>query len=637
MDLVNELQKEGILAAEMAASASKQIASGMSLEQSLLSAGVARDVVRERLAKFYGIPAYVPAEGETVSQKVLEYIPAEAAKNYNIVPLKVEEDTLLIGVNDPEDFRLREVLNFVSTKHGLPYKYVFLLSDDLGKFLRGYENLTGEVGEALTTLETELNDEIAFRKEQDDDDVQRLAAEHIKEDAPVTKLVATILRYAVDGNASDIHVEPTDNKVRVRFRVDGDLQTSLELPRNVQSAVVARVKILSSMRLDERRKPQDGRFSATFDGRKIDFRVSTFPTQYGEKVVMRILDNERGVRTIDSIGLSEHHKEVVRRLVQEPYGIILISGPTGSGKSTTLYSMLSEVDRSTKNVLSLEDPIEYNIEGVSQSQVRPEIGYSFANGLRTALRQDPDVILVGEIRDKETAQLAIQAALTGHLVLSTIHTNNSIGVVARLIDMGVDPYLIAPTLKLAMAQRLSRRLCPPGKKVPIDESTKKMFEKEFETLPDKYHDRIPPLDSIYHPEPAPGCASGTKGRIAVMEVLEVDQEIQDLILKGGSETQIYEAARKNGFMSMKEDAIIKALTGQIPFEEVNSFGTKVGGGEEEEDQYIATPKVEMSDTGEIGTVSMSAEAPAKTPGAAAATKNVDNIPNPDAGTDKAGL
>ena len=192
MDLVNELQKEGILAAEMAASASKQIASGMSLEQSLLSAGVARDVVRERLAKFYGIPAYVPAEGETVSQKVLEYIPAEAAKNYNIVPLKVEEDTLLIGVNDPEDFRLREVLNFVSTKHGLPYKYVFLLSDDLGKFLRGYENLTGEVGEALTTLETELNDEIAFRKEQDDDDVQRLAAEHIKEDAPVTKLVATI-------------------------------------------------------------------------------------------------------------------------------------------------------------------------------------------------------------------------------------------------------------------------------------------------------------------------------------------------------------------------------------------------------------------------------------------------------------
>lgn len=590
MEFLNELQQEGIITAEAAAAATKQVESGMSLEQALLSAGIARDVVREKLAKFYGIPPYIPAEGEAVSQQVLEFIPVEAAKNYNIVPLKVEDETLLVGVNDPGDFRLREVLNFVSSKHGLPYKYVFLLSDDLNKLLRGYDNLTGEVGEALTTLETELNDEIAFRKEQDNDDVQRLAAEHIKEDAPVTKLVATILRYAVDGTASDIHIEPTTDKVRVRFRVDGDLQTSLELPRNVQSAVVARVKILSSMRLDERRKPQDGRFSATFDGRKIDFRVSTFPTQYGEKVVMRILDNERGVRTLDSIGLSEHHKSIIRRLVQEPYGIILISGPTGSGKSTTLYSMLSEVDRVTKNVLSLEDPIEYNIEGVSQSQVRPEIGYSFANGLRTALRQDPDVILVGEIRDKETAQLAIQAALTGHLVLSTIHTNNAIGVVARLIDMGVDPYLIAPTLKLAMAQRLSRRLCPPGKKMPIDESTKKMFEKEFESLPEQYRDRIPAFEHIYHPEPAPGCASGTKGRIAVMELLEVDQDLQNLILKSASEMEMYEVARKKGFMSMKEDAIIKALAGNIPFEEVNSFGTKVGGDEAVDDQYLPKPE-----------------------------------------------
>jgi type II secretory ATPase GspE/PulE/Tfp pilus assembly ATPase PilB-like protein len=249
------------------------------------------------------------------------------------------------------------------------------------------------------------------------------------------------------------------------------------------------------------------------------------------------------------------------------------------------------VDRATKNVLSLEDPIEYNIEGVSQSQVRPEIGYSFANGLRTALRQDPDVILVGEIRDKETAQLAIQAALTGHLVLSTIHTNNSIGVIPRLIDMGVDPYLIAPTLKLAIAQRLSRRLCPPGKKVPVDESTRRMFEKEFESLPKQYRDRIPKFENVYHPEPTTGCASGTKGRTAVMEVLEVDQEIQTLILNGGSELDIYNVARKNGFMGLKEDAIIKALDGSIPFEEVSTFGTKVGIAEAVDDQYISTPPV----------------------------------------------
>lgn len=593
MEFLNDLQQSGVITAEAAAGVTKQIESGMSPETALLSSGVAREVVREQLAKFYGIPPYTPVENETVPQQVLEYIPVEAAKNYNLVPLKLEDDTLLIGVNDPGDFRLREVLNFVSTKHGMPYKFVFLLKDDLAKLLNGYDSLTGEVGQALTTLETELNEEIASRREETDEELQKLSSEHIKEDAPVTKVVATILRYAVDGNASDIHVEPTADKVRVRFRIDGDLQTSLELPRNVQSAVVARIKILSSMRLDERRKPQDGRFSATFDGRKIDFRVSTFPTQHGEKVVMRILDNEKGVRTLERIGLGEYHIGVIKRLIKEPYGIILISGPTGSGKSTTLYAMLSEVDRATKNVLSLEDPIEYNIDGVSQSQVRPEIGYSFANGLRTALRQDPDVILVGEIRDKETAQLAIQAALTGHLVLSTIHTNNAIGVIPRLIDMGVDPYLIAPTLKLAMAQRLSRRICPPGKKVPVDESTRRMFAKEFETLPEQYRDRIPKFENVYHPEPTPTCASGTKGRIAIMEMLEVDQEIQDLILKGGSEMDIYKAARNKGFMSLKEDAIIKALAGEIALEEVNTFGTKVGSAETVDDQFL--PKVETVD------------------------------------------
>lgn len=575
MDFFNELQQEGLITGAVMASVSKQVEAGTSPENALLAAGVAREVVRERLAKFYGVPSYIPKEDEPISQNVLEFIPAEAAKNYKIIPLQLENDTLLVGVNNPDDFRLREVLNFVSTKYGVPYKYVFLLEDDLKKLLIGYDNLTGEVGQALTSLESELDKEIAERSDKNVES-QRLAQEHIKEDAPVTKIVATILRYAVDGNASDIHIEPTDNKVRVRFRVDGLLQTSLELPRNVQSAVVARIKILSSMRLDEKRKPQDGRFSATFDGRKIDFRVSTLPTSHGEKVVMRILDNEYGIRTLDLTGVSEHHLGTIRRMVKEPYGIILISGPTGSGKSTTLYAMLSEIDRVTKNVLSLEDPIEYNIEGVSQSQVRPEIGYTFANGLRTALRQDPDVILVGEIRDKETAQLAIQAALTGHLVFSTIHTNNAIGVIPRLIDMGVDPYLIAPTLKLSIAQRLSRRLCKPGEAIPVDESTRQMFAKEFETLPKQFHDRIPAFDKVYHPAPAPGCAIGTKGRIAVMEVMEVDQEIQNLILKGGSEADIYQVARAKGFMSMKEDAIVKSLHGEIPFEEVSVFGTKVG-------------------------------------------------------------
>lgn len=575
MDFLNELEKEGLITTDSALAVGKKVEDGMSPEKALLSSGVAKEIVRDRLASYYNIPAHIPTDDESIPQNVLEFIPVEAAKNYEIVPLKLENDTLLVGVNNPDDFRLREVLNFVSTKYGIPYKFVFLLEEDLQKLLTGYENLTGEVGQALTSLEGELDQEIADRKNETAEG-EKLSSEHIKEDAPVTKIVATILRYAVDGGASDVHIEPTPSKVRVRFRVDGLLQTSIELPRNVQAAVVARIKILCSMRLDERRKPQDGRFSATFDGRKIDFRVSTFPTNNGEKVVMRILDNEKGVRTLELTGMSKHHLSTIRRMIKEPYGIILVSGPTGSGKSTTLYSMLAEVDRATKNVLSLEDPIEYNIDGISQSQVHPEIGYTFANGLRTALRQDPDVILVGEIRDKETAQLAIQAALTGHLVLSTIHTNNAIGVIPRLIDMGVDPYLIAPTLKLAIAQRLSRRLCKPGQVTPVDESNKQMFNKEFESLPAAYRDRIPPFENIYHPVPVPGCTAGTKGRVAVMEVLEVDQDIQNLILKGGSEEEIYKVARAKGFMSMKEDAIIKALQGDIPYEEISSFGTKIG-------------------------------------------------------------
>jgi type IV pilus assembly protein PilB len=482
----------------------------------------------------------------------------------------------VVGVNDPDDLQVKEVLNFISTKHNLPYKMVFMLLADIKQAHQFYANLKGEVTDALTSLESELDSEIAKNSKEGDEE-QEESLEHIKEDAPVTKIVATILRYAVDGKASDIHVEPTETKVVVRFRVDGLLQTSLELPKNVQMAVAARIKILSSMRLDERRKPQDGRFSATFDGRKIDFRVSILPTSYGEKVVMRILDNNKGVLTLEEIGVGGHLLTSIRRMLQEPYGIILISGPTGSGKSTTLYAMLSELDKQTKNVLSLEDPVEYDIAGVSQSQVRPEIGYTFAAGLRAALRQDPDIIMVGEIRDKETAQLAIQAALTGHLVLSTIHTNNSIGVVPRLIDMGVDPYLIAPTLKIAIAQRLSRRIKEgTGREEPISKSMELMMEDAFKTIPEKYRDRIPKGRTIVHPEPTPGCATGLKGRVAIMEVLEVNDAIQEMILKNASEEEIYDEARKHGFMSMKEDAIIKALDHIIPYEEMNAFGTKVG-------------------------------------------------------------
>jgi type IV pilus assembly protein PilB len=362
------------------------------------------------------------------------------------------------------------------------------------------------------------------------------------------------------------------DKIRVRFRVDGILNTSLVLPAQVHSAVVARIKVLSNMRLDEKRKPQDGRFSARIDGRRIDFRVSTFPANYGEKVVMRILDQAKGVRTLDQFGLTEKNLKLVRAAIDKPYGLILITGPTGSGKSTTLYSILNEMDRESYNVLSLEDPVEYEIEGVSQSQVRPEIGYDFSSGLRTTLRQDPDIIMVGEIRDKETAQLAVQAALTGHLVFSTLHTNNSAGIIPRLMDMGVDPFLIAPTLVLGIAQRLvGLRVPEASEKIPVDGSLKAMIDRQFSDLGEEFKKEIPWNDSVYKIAPNPLAPKGTRGRMAVYEIFAMDKDIESAILKHATEIEIAQILRKKGMLSLKEDAIVKAFEGKIPIEEVNKL------------------------------------------------------------------
>ena len=576
MDPLQFFKQKGVLTEETVSAIEQDITErGVSFEDAASAAGVSASVLRETMAEYFGVPGREMGANEKIPYQVLSYIPEDSATHYKIIPLEVEDSVLIVGANDPDNLQVKEVMNFVSSKHDLTYRFVFMLKQDLDVALKQYESLSGEVDEVLTSLEEGLQTAVEEQHEEGKNTQENL--DNIKEDAPVTKIVGTILRYAVDGGASDIHVEPLDEKVVVRFRVDGSLVHSLELPKKTHSAVVARIKILSSMRLDERRKPQDGRFSASFDKRKIDFRVSLFPTNRGEKVVMRILDNEKGVSKLEDTGITPHYLQAIRRMIHEPYGIILISGPTGSGKSTTLYTMLSEVDRASKNVLSLEDPVEYNIEGVSQSQVRPEIGYTFASGLRAALRQDPDVIMVGEIRDKETAQLAIQAALTGHLVLSTIHTNNSIGVIPRLIDMGIDPFLIAPTLKLALAQRLAKRVCEgTGIEEPVDGSLQMMIDTELADLPEKYHSRIPKNRTVLHPESTPECATGMRGRVAIMEALEVDPGMQELILKNASEEEYYDHARKNGFMTLKEDAIIKALEHTIPLEEMSLFGTKVG-------------------------------------------------------------
>ncbi len=570
MNLLSILEEKGLVtAADAVAIAADARATKTSLENVLEKRGIESEKILAALSEHYGMPSRALTL-EPIGRDVLEFIPEESARHYRFIPVAQKDGALEVGIVDPDNIEALDALQFISGRVGMPYKLFIISVTDFNRVIGEYESLKDDVGAALSEFEG------AIKEEREEEETKQGGAPEeatIKPDAPVTKIVATVLRYAVEGGASDIHIEPTPEKTRVRFRMDGKLHTSLELPAKVHQAVVARIKILSQLRLDEKRKPQDGRFSATVEKRRIDFRVSTFPTQYGEKVVMRILDRSKSMATLDSIGFSAEDLATVKELLKKPYGIILISGPTGSGKSTTLFGMLSSMDTETDNVVSLEDPVEYEISGVSQSQVKPEIGYTFASGLRSILRQDPNVIMVGEIRDKETAQLAIQAALTGHLVFSTIHTNTAAGVIPRLVDMGVDPYLIAPTLVAAIGQRLVRKLCPgSGKQVPVSESLRMNFEHQFADLPKEYRGRIPKFGHLYEAEPGPDCPNGTRGRLAVFEIMRMDKELEHVLLTTPVEEKVYAAARAKGMITLREDAIIKALNGEIPFEEVNALG-----------------------------------------------------------------
>ncbi|MEK7595991.1 MAG: GspE/PulE family protein [Patescibacteria group bacterium] len=497
---------------------------------------------------------------------ILKLVPEESAKHYWFVPFGISEGVLEVGMVDPYDITAREALNFISAKINMPYKIFLISKSDFESVFEEYKGLGGEVTKALGELESMLAEaEKAVPKETQ----EKL---RFVEETPVIKVVAVMLRHAAEGNASDIHIEPQRDHLRIRFRVDGILHTSLVLPYKVHEAIVSRIKILTNMQLDEKRKPQDGRFSARIEDREIDFRVSTFPAFFGEKVVIRILDVERGVKTLEEAGFSGRNLEEIKKALNRPYGLILITGPTGSGKTTTLYAMLQILNQEKSNVVSLEDPVEYNVEGVNQSQVRPEISYSFANGLRSILRQDPDVIMVGEIRDKETAQLAIHAALTGHLVLSTLHTNSAVGVIPRLVDMGVDSYLIAPTLILAMAQRLARTLCPESRKeIPTSGKIKEILEKEMAGIPPeiKKSVKIPP--KIYQAIPSAICPKGTKGRVAVSEVIAITPELEKTIISDPTEPNIMKAARQQGMINMREDGILKVLEGKVGLEELEEI------------------------------------------------------------------
>ena len=570
MSLLKQLVQKGLVKdKEKIASLEYEIKeSGKREEDLILKEGIVQEPV------LYGLKSEmlnIPLREVTADQVPLEtlgLIPEETSKYYQMIPINKTDEFLEVGMVYPDDLKAREALKFLARQGSFNYKVALITPTTFKNLLKQYRDLKREVGMALEELETELKTETVKMK------TSSAEFERMAEEAPITKIVAVILRHAVDGEASDIHIEPTREKLRVRFRQLGALHPSIFLPLRVHPAVIARIKIISGLKIDETRIPQDGRFSTKLNEKIIDFRVSTFPTTMGEKVAIRVLDPSAGLKGFEQLGLEGKNLDVVKESIAKPYGLILATGPTGSGKTTTLYAILQLLNEEGVNIVTLEDPVEYFIENLNQSQVKPDIGYDFASGLRQILRQDPDIIMVGEIRDEETANLVTHAALTGHIVLSTLHTNNALGVVPRLIDMGIRPYLIPPSLQLAIAQRLVRRLCDNCKqKIEPDPKIREFLLKEIEKLPPEIVNSLKiekPL-SIYINNPK-GCAkcnkTGYSGRIGVFEALTMTPSLSSIILKEPSEEVIRKEAEEQKMVTMKQDGIIKVLKGVTTVEEI---------------------------------------------------------------------
>jgi len=533
---------------------------GLSIEDTLYKRGVDEEAILEAKSEILGFPTK-NLMGTKVPFDVLREIPEESARYYQFVPLGEAGEELEIGMVHPDDVSGQQALKFISARLRRAFKIFLIKPTDFQMILQEYKSIGGEVTKALTQFEEETKDENLILTQTERDLTKGL----LSEDAPIAKIVDVIVKHGVDGRASDIHIEPLQDGVRVRFRLDGVLYTSLNLPSSALHAIVNRVKILTKMKIDETRIPQDGRFHARVGNKDIDFRVSTLPTPFGETVAIRVLDPDAGVKTLADLGFQGRNLVVVQESIKRPYGMILITGPTGSGKSTTLYALLQLLNREGVNIISLEDPIEYFIPGLNQSQIRPEIGYDFATGLRNILRQDPDIIMVGEIRDKETAQLAMQAALTGHLVLSTLHTNNAIGVIPRLIDMGVDPFLIPSTLILAVAQRLVRKLCPDARKSIEGGPLLQFVEEGVAAMPEMARKEVTSRKpwTMYRSDTSPGCPKGTSGRIGIFETLAMTPLLEQIIADGPSESKILEEATRQQMITMREDGILKVLDGTI--------------------------------------------------------------------------
>lgn len=545
--------------------ASPQEVADLVLDQKILDE---EDVAKARAA-FLNLP-YVDLRSVNIAQQVLTIIPEESRNFYRMIPYELKANDLKVALEDPSHIQALEALEFLGQKANYQIHIYLGSHASIGAALKGSKNLSIVVGAALEDIQKTEDVEKAANFDIHEEEKKAVEA-IVAEDAPIIKIVDVILSNAIEANASDIHIEPSENDVRVRYRIDGILHTSLRLPRNVLNAIVSRVKILSNLKIEEQRLPQDGRFHADFGKASVDLRVSTLPLMHGEKIVMRILDKTLSVPTLDQLGLRGKGLEWVMENIKKTHGVFLITGPTGSGKSTTLYSILSLRNTNEVNIVTLEDPVEYFIPGVNQSQINPDIGLTFASGLRSILRQDPNIVMVGEIRDEETAELAIHAALTGHLVFSTLHTNNAVGAIPRLANMGIEQFLLSASVNLIMAQRLVRKLCEVCKK-PTTLSTiaKEEIEKALKTVPKEYLDKVDVKD--FKAFEAVGCKEcgdiGFKGRMGIFEVMPMMNEFQEILFAKKPAHEIYELTAKYGMITMKQDGIVKVLRGETTIEEI---------------------------------------------------------------------
>ncbi|MFF1529295.1 GspE/PulE family protein [Cellulomonas sp. NPDC058312] len=545
------LLDEGLVSeAQLMAALDEQMARGQSLGRTLVEIGILTEgQLVAALARQVGM-SFVDLDEYQVDRSAVSMVPAALCRRYTVLPVGFQDGALVLATADPGNVVAVDDVRTVSGMAVLPIVATF---ENLSRAIDRYCRADGEIDDLSSAFEEE--------NRAPEVDLSNMG-DVVDDDAPIVRYVNLLVTQAISDRASDIHIEPTEHDLRVRYRIDGVLHEMQRSPKQIQGGVISRVKILSDIDIAERRKPQDGRMSVTHNGRKIDLRVATLPTVWGEKIVMRILDNSTASLDLRDLAFLDHNYETYREAYTKPYGMILVTGPTGSGKSTTLYATLNAVSKPEINVITVEDPVEYRLPGINQVQVNPKAGLTFAGALRSILRSDPDVVLLGEIRDHETAQIAIEAALTGHLVLSTLHTNDAPSAVTRLVEMGIEPFLVGSALDAVVAQRLARRLCAKCCEpyVPTEEE---LVAARFPWVPGEQR------PEMFRPVGCVACSrTGYRGRVALHEVMEVSEEIERLAVARASAAEIGATARKQGMITLRDDGWQKVVLGQTSLEEI---------------------------------------------------------------------